>query len=210
MRKIALVIASAVVLLSGITAHAQTETRWGVTAGANYNQIHFKQSDIMDVDRGLGPLVGLTGEMNIQGIGFALDGSLLYSMRSGKLHYGDHKVWSSLGLGTETCQLHYIDVPINLKFKYHKLNGFENTLMPFVAIGPTFSFLAGKNLTAANEYRPVSVLMHFGAGVELFRHLQIQGGFSFSIGETLRTRMLDENIAKNRCWNFSATYFFKE
>lgn len=196
--------------LNCLTSHAQTETRWGVTVGANYNELHFKQNDIMTVDRGFGPMAGLTGEMNIQGIGFGVDASLLYSMRTSKLHYGDHKVWSSLGLSSETIQMHYIDVPINLKFKWHKMNGFENKLMPFIAAGPTFSFLAGKNLKDVNKYTAVSVILHFGVGVELFRHLQLQGGYNFSVGETMRTRLLDENIAKNRYWNVSATYFFKE
>jgi hypothetical protein len=44
----------------------------------------------------------------------------------------------------------------------------------------------------------------------LYRHLQLQGGFNFSIGQTLRTQLLDENIAKNRYWTVTATYFFKE
>lgn len=208
--KISRILVVVAVMIATIAAQAQTTTRWGITAGANYNQIHFKQSNIMDVDRAFGPMAGLTGELNFQGIGFGLDASVLYSMRGGKLHYGDHKIWSSLGLGNETCTMHYIDVPINLKFRWQRMNGFENTLMPFVAAGPTFSFLVGNNLKQANKYHPVSVIMHFGVGIELFRHLQIQGGYNFSIGETMRTRLLDENIAKNRYWNISATYFFKE
>ena len=208
MRKISLFIIAVLALLCGATASAQTETRWGVTAGANYNEIHLKQSDIMPVDKAFGPMVGLTGEMNIQGIGFGVDLSLLYS--SGKLHYGDYKVWSSLGIGNETVRMHSIDVPLNLKFRWHKMNGFEDKLMPFVAVGPTFSFLVSSNLKDVNHYTPVSVIMHFGAGIELYRHLQLQGGFNFSIGQTLRTQLLDENIAKNRYWTLTATYFFKE
>ena len=37
----------------------------------------------------------------------------------------------------------------------------------------------------------------------------LTGGYNFSIGETLRTRLLDQNVAKNRFWNVSVTYFFK-
>lgn len=196
-------------LLAGVSASAQTTSRWGVTLGANYNQMHFKQSDIMDVDRVFSPMAGLMGELNFAGIGFGVDASLLYSMRASKLHYGDHLVWSSVGLGNEMCRIHYIDVPLNLKFKYHNLNGFEDKLMPLVAVGPTFSFVVGKNLQNANKYSPVSVNMHFGLGVELYRKVQIQGGFNFSIGETFRTHLLDENIAKNRYWTLTATYFIK-
>ena len=210
MKKIFLIVITVLGLLGCLSAQAQTETRWGVTAGANYNEVHFKQSNIMPVDKGFGPMVGLTGEMNIQGIGFGVDLSLLYSMRGGKLHYGDYKIWSSLGLGNETVRMHYLDVPLNLKFRWHKMNGFEDKLMPFVAVGPTFSFLVGSNLRDVNHYTPVSVILHFGAGIELYRHLQLQGGFNFSVGQTMRTKLLDDNIAKNRYWTLTATYFFKE
>lgn len=210
MKKISFLLIAVMAVLSCLTAQAQTESRWGITAGANYNEVHFKQSDIMPVDKAFGPMVGLTGEINIQGIGFGLDASLLYSMRGGKLHYGDYKIWSSLGLGNETVRMHYIDVPVNLKFRWHKMNGFEEKLMPFVAVGPTFSFLVGKNLKDVNHYTPVSVILHFGAGIELYRHLQLQGGFNFSVGQTMRTKLLDDNIAKNRYWSLTATYFFKE
>ena len=72
MNKISRIFMAVVAMLAVVAAQAQTSTRWGVTAGANYNQVHFKQSDIMPVDRAFGPTVGLTGEMNIQGIGFGL------------------------------------------------------------------------------------------------------------------------------------------
>lgn len=196
-------------LVAGFKAQAQTETRWGVTAGVNYNEIHFKQRDILSVTRGFGPQVGLTGEMIIPGVGFSVDGSLLYSMRTSRIHYGEREAWASLGLGSELCMLHYLDVPLSLKFRYHNLNGIENTIMPMVYAGPTFSFLVGKNLTDVNTYRPVSVLIRFGLGCELFKRIQVSVSYNFSVGETLRTRILDENNAKNRCWALSATYYMK-
>ncbi len=201
--------AGIVALLLAPRADAQSESRWGVTLGANYNEIHFKQSGLIPVDRGFGPVAGVTGEVNIPGVGFAVDASLLYSMRSGKIHYGDKTVWASSGLGNETCIMHNIDLPLSLKFKFKKLGGFENTLMPLLYAGPTFSFNVGKNLASVNKYKPVSVLIRFGAGVEIVRKVQVSVNYSFSVGETLRTRLLDDMIAKNRCWNASVTYYFK-
>ena len=208
-KKSILVLAALFGVFGSHQASAQSESRWGVTAGANFNNIHFKQTDIISVDRGWGPVAGVTGEVNIQGIGFSIDGSLLYSMRSGTIHYGERKVWSSQGLGNETCLMHNIDLPLNVKFKFQRLGGFENTLMPMIYVGPTFSFLVGKNLGETNDYNPVSVLVHFGAGVEISRRVQVGVSYSFSVGETFRTRLLDEMIAKNRCWNASLTYYFK-
>ncbi|MBQ0120825.1 MAG: PorT family protein [Bacteroidales bacterium] len=196
-------------IATALQAQAQTQTRWGVTAGLNYNEIHFKQTDILTVTKGFGPQVGVTGEMNIPGVGFSVDASLLYAMRSGKINYGEREVWKSQGLGNETCMMHSIDVPLNLKFKYRKLDGLENTIMPMVMAGPTFSFLVAKNLNQVNQYRPVSVLLHMGVGAELFKKVQVSVNYNFNVGETLRTRVLDENNAKNRCWTVSATYFIK-
>ena len=199
MKKISLLLAAAIV---AIAAQAQTTTRWGVTAGIGYNELHFKKSDIMKVDRGFGPIVGLTGEMLIPGVGFSVDASLLYAMRTSKLHMGEKTIWSSLGYGNEMCRMHYLDIPLTVRFKYHNLNGVENTIMPMVFAGPTFSIAVGKNLTSALSYKPVSVMLRAGLGCELFNHLQIAAAYNFSVGESA-------NSAKNRCWTLTATYFFK-
>ena len=199
-----------VALLCALSSTAQPVRRWGVTVGGNYNEIHFKQSDIFESDRMFGGSAGVTGELMIPGVGFGVDGSILYTLRQGRLHLGDKLVWSSQGIDTQVSRLHYIDVPLNLKFRYSRLNGFENTLMPFAYIGPTFSFLAGHNkFDDALKYTTVNVLLHAGIGVELFNHLQVSGGYSFSIGQNLGTKLLDENVAKHRTWFVQATYFFK-
>ena len=208
MKHIALLLALCCTLC-GLRASAQTTTRWGVMAGVNMNSIHFKQSDIMTVDRGYAPKGGIMGELNIPGVGFAAEAGLLYSQRSGKLHLGDYKAWASQGLGNEMCRMHAIDVPVHLKFKYRNLRGVENTIKPMIYAGPTFSFLVGKNLRDVNQYKTVSVLLQVGVGAELFNQWQVSASYSFSVGETLRTQILDENIAKNRCWSVQAAYFFK-
>ena len=200
-----------VILFASLTAVAQTTTRLGITAGVNYNQMHFKQSDIADVDRGFGPHVGITGEMNIPGVGFAVDLSLLYSMYSSKLYLGEWKVWASQGVKNKTYRMHNIDIPVNLKFKYRKLNGFENTLKPMVYFGPTFSInVAGTDSKTHIKYNRLCTLLHVGVGVELFNRFQISGAYSFAVGESFHTRVLDENAAKNRCWSITMSYFFKD
>ena len=132
MKKITLLIAT--LLLASIAATAQTSSRWGITAGVNYNEVHFKQTDIMPAKRMWGPQVGVTGEMNFGGIGFGVEGGLLYSLKQGKLNYGDRTAWSSMGYGNETVSMHYIDVPLHLKFKYRRLNGLEDTFKPMVYV----------------------------------------------------------------------------
>jgi hypothetical protein len=82
--------------------------------------------------------------------------------------------------------------------------------MPFAYVGPTFSFHVGHNdVKDALRYTAVSVLLHAGIGVELFNKVQISGGYSFSVGQNLGTKILDEHVAKHRTWFVQATYFFK-
>ena len=198
------------ILAAPATLKAQSTTRWGVTVGGNYNKIHFQQADIFASDKMFGGMAGLTGEMMISGIGFGVDASLLYNLKQGRLHMGDRKIWSSQGLGNEVCRLHYIDVPLNLKFKYRNLNGLENTIAPIAFFGPTFSFLAGHNNIGDNQlkYNTVSVGLHGGLGVELFNKFQLNASYNFNLGETCRTTLLDEHSAKSRTWQVTATYFF--
>ena len=199
-----------IALLSALSSVAQPVRRWGVTVGGNYNEIHFKQTDIFASDCMFGPSVGVTGDMMIPGVGFGIDASILYTMRQGRIHLGDKQAWASQGIENQVARQHYIDVPLNLKFRYSRLNGFENTLMPFAYVGPTFSFLAGHNkFDDALKYTTVNVLLHAGIGVEITNHLQVSGGYSFSIGQNLGTKLLDENVAKHRTWFIQATYFFK-
>ena len=199
-----------VALLSSLSSVAQPVRRWGVTIGGNYNEIHFKQTDIFESDRKFGGSIGVTGDMMIPGVGFGVDASILYTLRQGRIHLGDRRAWESQGIETQTAQLHYIDVPLNLKFRYSKLGGLESSLMPFIYAGPTFSFLAGHNkMGDALKYTTVNVLLHAGIGVELFNRVQVSGGYSFSVGQNLGTKLLDEHVAKHRTWFVQATYFFK-
>jgi hypothetical protein len=105
--------------------------------------------------------------------------------------------------------MHYLDVPLHLKFKYNRLGGAESTIMPMVFVGPQFSFLMHGNHGDINKYSPVSVYLDMGLGCELMERVQLRGGYNFSIGQSFHTKMLDENVAKNRTWYFNVTWFLK-
>jgi len=199
----------ATLLLMAATATAQTTSRWGITAGATINEVHFKQHDIVPSTRAWGPQLGVTGEMNFSGIGFGVEASALYTRKQGKVNYGEKTIWSSIGAGNETVSMHYLDVPLHLKFKWHRLGGLESTIMPLAYFGPQFSFLMHGNHGDLNKYTPVSVYLDMGIGCELKERIQLRGGYNFSIGQSFHTKMLDENVAKNRTWYFNVTYFLK-
>jgi hypothetical protein len=56
---------------------------------------------------------------------------------------------------------------------------------------------------------PVSVYLDMGAGIELMERLQLRAGYNFSIGQSFHTKLLDDNVAKNRTWYFNLTWFMK-
>lgn len=207
MKRITLLITA--VLLTCAASMAQTTSRWGITAGATINEVHFKQHDIVPNKRAVGPQLGVTGEMNFSGIGFGVEGSLLYTLKQGKVNYGERTIWESQGFGDEMVSMHYLDVPLHLKFKYNRLGGAESTIMPMVFVGPQFSFLMHGNHGNINKYSPVSVYLDMGLGCELMERVQLRGGYNFSIGQSFHTKMLDENVAKNRTWYFNVTWFLK-
>ncbi|MBR0493999.1 MAG: PorT family protein [Muribaculaceae bacterium] len=207
MKKIILFITT--LLIASATASGQTTSRWGITAGATINEVHFKQHDIVPSKRAVGPQLGVTGEMNFSGIGFGVEGSLLYTLKQGKVNYGERTIWESQGFGDEMVSMHYLDVPLHLKFKYNRLGGAESTIMPMVFVGPQFSFLMHGNHGDINKYSPVSVYLDMGLGCELMERVQLRGGYNFSIGQSFHTKMLDENVAKNRTWYFNVTWFLK-
>ena len=207
MKKIALLITT--LLLTAAATTAQTTSRWGITAGANFNEVHFKQTDIVPAKRAWGPQLGVTGEMNFSGIGFGVDGGLLYTLKQGKVDYGARTMWAAVGAGNEMVSMHYLDVPLHLKFKWHRLGGFETTMMPLLYVGPQFSFLVGGNHRELNKYSPVSVYLDMGAGVELMERLQVKAGYNFSVGQSFHTKLLDDNVAKNRTWYLNLTWFLK-
>jgi hypothetical protein len=207
MKKIILFITT--LLIATAAASGQTTSRWGITAGATINEVHFKQHDIVPSKRAVGPQLGVTGEMNFSGIGFGVEGSLLYTLKQGKVNYGERTIWESQGFGDEMVSMHYLDVPLHLKFKYNRLGGAESTIMPMVFVGPQFSFLMHGNHGNINKYSPVSVYLDMGLGCELMERVQLRGGYNFSIGQSFHTKLLDDNVAKNRTWYVNVTWFLK-
>lgn len=191
------------------TVKTMAETRWGVVAVGNYSTSKFNQ-DLIDVDYGLGGGFGLTGEIIIPGIGFAVDGSVIYSLYTSKVHFGDRYVWGGDGFGNEQLKHHTIDIPLNVKFKYTNLNGIENTIAPLVYVGPSFTVHlkdSSKGAAAVN-YKPIAVGIHVGVGCELFRKVQISASYTWGVNKTFYTEKLDDFEAKNNYWRLQVAYMF--
>ena len=208
MKRIVFALALCCILLSGAVKVA-AEPRWGVVAVGNYSTLKFNQN-LIGVDHGFGGGVGLIGEIIIPGIGFAVDGSVIYSLYTSNVHFGDRKVWQNDGFANERLKNHTIDIPLNLKFKYTNLNGVENVIAPLAYVGPSFTVHVGDNSHGASavSYKRIAVGIHVGLGCELFRKVQVSASYTWGINETLSTMKLDDFEAKNKYWRLQVAYMF--
>jgi len=206
MKKIQRLIA-VILLITGISFTAAAEFRWGATAGVNLTDLVFKQN-LFKVDKGFGPVLGVQGEMMFPGIGFGLDVGAMYSMQGATMHLGEWPVWSVDGYGKEHSYLHTLSLPVNLRFKWTRMNGIEDYIAPFVFGGPVFNFTVVHNNMKAMEYAGGSIGVQAGLGFELYKRWQIQGSYVWGMTYALKAVKLLDYSARERYWTVRATYFF--
>lgn len=186
-----------------IVATASAQFRWGPTAGININDYQFKQH-LLNIQHGVGASAGVMGELMFPGIGLGVDIGLNYNMHQSKMDFGAWPVWA--GQGDRSVVMHTVQVPINLKFKYTRLNGIERTVAPFVYGGPLFSINLGHNNVPAMEYSGGSFMLQCGLGAELFRRFQLSGGYYWGMTYEIRTLKLDNYSARPKGWMVKLTY----
>lgn len=192
-------------ICSALTASG--EFRWGPSIGVNFSTLKWKQQ--IAKTKGLtGGQAGVLGEIMIPGIGFGIDLGLRYNMHGANVGFGEFPVWSSDGIKNQNVIFHDIEIPLNLKFKWTRMNGFEQTLAPFVYGGPVFNFTVATNKQPALEHPGAYVAMQCGAGVELLEKYQISGGYSWGISYETRSIKLDNYSANPRGWFINLAYLF--
>ena len=194
-------------LLGIMALTASAEFRWGPTAGVNFSTLHWKQT-IAETSMRTGFDVGLAGELMIPGIGFGVDLGLRYNLHGAHVKFGDHKIWAIDGIKNQNVWLHTLEIPINLKFKWTRLNGVERVIAPFIYAGPVFNFTLGTNDAPAIEHPAGYIAIQVGAGAELLEHFQISGGYSWGVSYQVRTIKLDNYSAQPRGAFINLAYFF--
>lgn len=198
----------AVAIIAAVAAFAaKGEFRWGPTAGVDFTNLIFKQ-DLIQVDKTVGPTLGVQGEMMFPGIGFGIDIGAMYSMQGARLHLGDKRIWAVDGYGTERSYLHTLSIPVNLRFKWTRMNGIEDYVAPFVFGGPVINFTVAHNKLKAMEYAGGSIGVQAGLGVELWKRWQLQAAHVWGMTYALKAVKLQDYSARERYWTVRATYFF--
>jgi hypothetical protein len=187
------------------TANAQF--RWSGTAGVSINNLSFKQ-DLVSVSQTVGYAAGINGELMFPGIGMGMSFGLLYNQQGAKVNLGERLVWSSEGYGNEQVFLHTASIPVHLRFKYTRLNGFEDKIAPLVFAGPEFNIQVAHGNCKAFDYSGGDLGVTVGAGAEIFKRWQLTGSYTWGMTYVLKTSLLDNFSARSRQWNIRLAYFF--
>lgn len=198
-----------IILIACMTASIQSaaQFRYGATVGADITTLKFKQH-LIDVDKSVGYQAGIQCEMMFPGIGFGLDFGLMYEQRGATVNLGQKEIWSSLGYGKERSYLHYISIPIDLRFKWTRLNGLEDYIAPYVFGGPVISLLAAHNKNDVYNYAGGDLGVQAGFGLELWKNWQVQASYTWGMTYALKTKLLDDFSARSRTWSVRVVRFF--
>ncbi len=202
-------ILTCLILLAAILGaeHSAAQFRYGPTAGVNMSTLSFKQ-DLVTVDRTLGYTAGIGAEMMFPGIGFGIDLGLMYNQLGATVNMGEKEMWSSQGYGKERFYLHYVEIPLHLRFKYTRLGGLEEKIAPFAYAGPSFQFLAGHNKIEAIDYAGGCIGIDTAIGCEILEKWQVSAGYSFGMTYALKAKILTNYSARNNSWFVRVAYLF--
>ena len=102
-----------------------------------------------------------------------------------------------------------VEIPVNLKWNF----GLGSTAGVYVAAGPQFGFNIGSgHFAEAFDMETCYTTFNVGAGVKLFRHVQVGLNYNFGISKMAKTVSEDyegpEINMKKNTWQVSLAYMF--
>lgn len=183
------------------SAPASAQVKFGLKLGTAINNLKFSSSDealasLTDSGNRAGFLGGAMVEFTVPIVGLCFDGSVLYVHRT-----------SSNSASDEAISRDYIDIPINLKYKF-SFPIVSSLIKPYVTTGPSFAFLTSKKaIQDAIESKSTDISWNFGLGVELMSHVQVSASYGFSLGSNVSSSEYSVD-GKNRYWTVTAAYLF--
>ena len=204
-KKLIISLVALIAALSSFTA--QSQMRRGVTAGFNLTSLSMKQ-DLITVKYVPGFNVGMNIESMFPGIGFGINTGVFYSLRGAKMNLGEKEIWASDGYGDERAYLHYLEIPFHLRFKWTRMDGFEDYFAPFVYGGPTLGLMVAHNKCEALKYAFGEIGLTGGIGFEIMKRWQLTGAYTWGLTYALKTAKLENFSGKSRQLTVGLTYFF--
>jgi opacity protein-like surface antigen len=194
-----------ILCLSAFSLHAGI--RIGVKAGVNLANADFNAGDIK-TDNFTGFQVGPVIEIGVLPV-LSVDAAVLYSQQGFKIKNNDYYYEQKSST---------IDIPANLKFHFPLANQFGI----YLGAGPYISLKVDEQTTFGqikNKFgsKEFGAGLNFGAGLELFKHMQIGANYQLCLTEDYSNGIAITDWAghiiknfkgKTRIWSITATYFF--
>lgn len=178
MKKLLLLI-TAVVFATTVSAQSEKLLEWGVEAGVNLNTLSFNK-DVLKSSNRTGFFVGPKVKVNVPLLGFGLDGALIYSMNSAAYNDVTNNVEKSESFS-------YLEVPVNLRYSF----GLK-FLSIYLATGPQFNYCLSSEkaidqfyniATGGIDYSRATWGWNVGGGVEIANHLQLGVTYTIPISD---------------------------
>lgn len=212
MKPVRYIVLVAMALGAAFAAKAQQEFRYGPMVGLNITDVKFKQK-IVSTSQAFGPQAGLQCEFIFTSFGLGIDFGAVYSMTGAEINLGDRPIWSLQGFGRERVMIHNLQIPVHLRFKWTKMQGFEDYLAPFIYGGPDFNIQVGhssheRDGNSAFKFSGGDVALCCGFGLEIMKHWQASFGYQWEVTYSLKTRLLDDYSARGQGWHVRVAYMF--
>lgn len=201
----------AVIAAFVIAVPAQAQIQFGVKAGLNVNKVNLSNLSntrkTLSGENRTGFFAGITADFTFPIVGLGADISLVYDNKVAGTSVGDEEVNKTL---------HYIDIPINVKYTL----GFSSLASVYVATGPQFAFNVGDRSWALSELnndwelKKSEFSWNVGAGVTVLSHVRLGYNYNIALGSTadLKVSALGQDIVsgklKNNTHQISLTYLF--
>ncbi len=202
-----------------IVTPAYGQLRFGVKLGANVTKL---STEIKNFEFDNSSLANFTGGVTLEwmiGGGIGVDAGALYTVKGSEYVIGDNfgEFVGELSGGVLKNTVHYIEVPINLKYKLC-VPGIQRIFIPYFYAGPGFSFKVGDTVEHSGDL-PFTIknsnleyTLNLGFGMEFIRHLNVtvQYGWGLSKASDLAflDRVLDEVAIKSGSWTIHVGWMF--
>lgn len=186
---------------------SNAQFRFGVKAGLNINKLHL--SDVkqnLDDDNRCGYTLGAMAEFQVPIIGIGVDASLMYTRMNSKVEETvNNEVY------TVSNNKNFFEIPVNLKYKIG-LPIVGSIVTPYITTGPSFAFKLDKNKDVHVQTKGCQVVWNVGVGVELIKHLQIQGQYGFGVNNIAKHVVDADKVGnvkiRNNYWTVTAAWLF--
>lgn len=184
---------------------ANAEFRFGIKAGLNVNKLHLSDYKAnLNSDNQCGFTAGVMTEFTVPVVGIGFDLSLMYTHMNNEIKEG---------INEGAVGKNFLEIPLNLKYKFN-IPVINSIIRPMVYTGPTMALKLDKSTFEGISTKTVQMGWNLGLGLELFKHLQVSGGYTFGINNVAKKIPGVNNMnigdikVKNNYWTITAAYLF--